>query len=268
VCVFCLPKGRLSNVCTPDKKARACEALPYLQLLPFLFDCHTHHSCQDRLCQVQAQTRAPSRPPCRCCRRRCSAEQSAACGACKQRRARLLVPRLLVARAIHWYTARPWSVQLAIATALLPDVARIGPVGSKHLQSVVAQAGPDGDTGGSIHCYAFWAFQLAIPAACCPNLRTNPPHQTVSGGTRRLHCGYNQKKFLLDHAHGIYMHMPYCKTKTIALTCIVALCGVLLATPADAASCQAKESCALGQDCIVCEEAKSKELCTQIDFCD
>ena len=57
-------------------------------------------------------------------------------------------------------------------------------------------------------------------------------------------------------------------TFSTTVLCMVAAIVVLLATPAIAASCQAKESCSVGQDCSICAEAKSGELCTQIAFCD
>ena len=53
-----------------------------------------------------------------------------------------------------------------------------------------------------------------------------------------------------------------------AVLCMVTSISVLLATPAGAASCQAKASCDMGQACSICAEAKSKEQCSQIAFCD
>jgi len=42
---------------------------------------------------------------------------------------------------------------------------------------------------------------------------------------------------------------------------------LFLVVPSDAASCQAKESCDVGQDCGICAEAKSPEICAQVAFC-
>jgi hypothetical protein len=50
------------------------------------------------------------------------------------------------------------------------------------------------------------------------------------------------------------------------MLCMVVV--ALLVHPTGAASCQAKESCDVGQDCGICAESESPEICAQIAFCD
>ena len=58
------------------------------------------------------------------------------------------------------------------------------------------------------------------------------------------------------------------KTKTVARSFV--WCCIVLATPAGAARCVARDSCNVGQgqDCSICATAKSREPCTQIAVCE
>ena len=61
------------------------------------------------------------------------------------------------------------------------------------------------------------------------------------------------------------------KTKGAVLSWSTVLCmavALFLADPSEAARCQAKESCNMGQDCSMCAEVKTVDICTQIASCD